>query len=233
MDGMNSRYRRPGDAPTIRTNTGASLYDNDDMDIMEAEAAQKARQAQRASATRGHSGRTSSRNKRQTIVYTVIIVIEVLILIGIWSAYGIYSAKLKSGSHKASSSESGSTSNSINVDNDNFKLTCSKVSIATDTNGAPAAVIYFTFINKTDNQLSMADVFSPSVTQAGVTLPEDIDLVETPQEVSNKTMPIASGASIDCAYAFTLQDSTSELTITMSDKYETFSEIGSTVVPIS
>ena len=233
MDGMNSRYRKPGDSSTIKTNTGASMYDNDDMDIMEAEAAQKQRQAQRASATRGHSTRGNGRNKRQTIIYSIIIGIEVLILAGIWSAYGIYSSRLKNSDHKSSASESGSTSNSINVDNDNFKLTCSKVSIATDTNGAPAAVIYFTFVNKTDNQLSMADVFTPSVTQTGMSLVENTSLADAPLEISNKTMPVSGGASIECAYAFTLQDSTSELTISMTDNYETFSEIGSTVVPIS
>lgn len=232
----NSKYRKLDTDvnTTIRTNTGSSMYENDDMDIMEAEAHQKSMQAKRASQARGHAGRGTARNRRQIQIYTIIIIVEVLVLIGIWVTYGIYSSKSGSSSSSSKkSSQESSSGDTINVDNDNFTLTCTKVSISTDTNGAPVALIYFTFVNKTDNPLSMAQVFAPSITQNGGNLDMSNSLVDTPAEIGNKDVQISSGDSLECAYAFTLSDSTSELTITMHDNYETFSDIGSVTVPIS
>jgi len=233
MDGMNSRYRRPENT-TIRTNTSDSYY-GDDMNIMEADNNQKHRQTQRASATRGHSGRGSARARRQSLIYLIIIIVEVVLLIGIWVAFFSMGGKSKSSSKASSnsSSDSASSGGSVNVDNENFSVTCSKVSITTDSNGGPAAVIYFTFVNKTDSALSMSQVFAPSVMQNGATLASSASLVDQPQELVNKDTPISSGQSLDCAFAFTLQDSTSPLTLIMHDNYETFSDIGSTEIPIS
>ena len=232
MDDMNSRYRRPESA-TIRTNTGDSYY-ADDMNIMEADNDQKHRQTQRASATRGHSGRGSARARRQSLIYLIIIIVEVAILIGIWIAF--FASGSSSSSKKANSSSSSSSSSanaSANVDNENFSVTCTKVSITTDTNGGPVAVIYFTFVNKTDSPLSMSQVFAPALTQNGMTLASSDSLVDIPAEMSNKDTQLSNGESVECAYAFTLQDSTSALTLIMHDNYETFSDIGSTEIPIS
>ncbi len=204
----------------------------DRMDIMQADAHQKSMQIKRASQVRGNSGRSTAKNKRQTIIYGIIIAVEVIILAGIWITYGITSSG--SSSKKASTSEeSSATSASVNVNNSNFQVACSKVSITADTSGNPVAVIYYTFVNKTDSPKSMSEVFSPYVSQNGVVLQDAYDLVDEPQEISNKTVQIGTNESIDCAYAVVLSDTTSELTLTMHDNYETFSDIGSTVVPIS
>lgn len=253
----NSRYRRLDEgAPvrensnplrsnnnTIRTNAGSSIYDNynnydnSGMDIMEADAHQKSLQAKRVSAARGHSGRGAARNRKQTIIYSVIIAIEIVILAAIWIIYAVFSSGSgSSSSDKSASSAQESSQNSggsVNVNNDNFQLTCTKVSITTDTAGNPAAVIYFTFVNKTDNSLSMAEVFSPIISQNGSTLSPAGELTNNPQEIVNTSTQVSNGQSIECAVAVSLQDSTSELTLTMHDNYETFSDIGSTVVPIS
>lgn len=236
MDGMNSRYKRPDNGTTIRTNTSGNMY-SDDMSIMDADNNLKSRQTQRASATRGHSGRGAARTKKQTIIYLIIIIIEVFILAGIWTVYFTSASGSKKSSKKSesasSSEDNSSSSGSVNVNNDNFTLTCTKVSITTDTNGGPAALIYFTFVNKTDSPLSMSQVFAPSITQNGTVLSDSVTLAQEPQELYNRDTPLSNGDSLECAYAFSLMDSTSVLTLTMHDNYETFSDIGSTEIPIS
>lgn len=246
MNDFNSRYRNIDDQPeTIRTNAGGYGFDggydmgygSQDMDIMQAENAQKKQQVARASKARGTSkGRKS---KRQMLIYGIIIAIEVIALIVIWAMYISYNSKLSKGGSKSSGGSVESTdgdsanSGSINVENDNFSLACTKISITADAAGTPVAVVYFTFANKTDSPLSMSQVYSPMFKQAGIDLPTATSLAEEPMEISNKDAQVSSGQSVDCAYAVTLQDTTSEITITMHDNYETFSDIGSTVVPIS
>ena len=244
MSDFNSRYRNIDDEPgTIRTNTGSfdfgGGFGNADMDIMEAENAQKKKQVARASQARAAAAGSKGgrKSKKQIIIYSIIIAIEVIALVVIWAMYFSYNSKLSSKSGSSSSAQSsdnsGSSSGSINVDNDNFTLNCTKISISTDASGNPVALVYFTFTNKTENPLSMSQVYSPLFKQAGMDLTTASALAEEPQEIYNKDSQVSAGQSIDCAYAVTLQDTTSEITITMHDNYETFSDIGSTVVPIS
>lgn len=244
MSDFNSRYRNIDDEPgTIRTNTGSfdfgGGFGNADMDIMEAENAQKKKQVARASQARAAAAGSKGgrKSKKQILIYSIIIAIEVIALVVIWAMYFSYNSKLSSKSGSSSSAQSsdnsGSSSGSINVDNDNFTLNCTKISISTDAAGNPVALVYFTFTNKTENPLSMSQVYSPLFKQAGMDLTTASALAEEPQEIYNKDSQVSAGQSIDCAYAVTLQDTTSEITITMHDNYETFSDIGSTVVPIS
>ena len=79
----------------------------------------------------------------------------------------------------------------------------------------------------------MSQVFSPSFKQTGVDLAVAGALTDAPQELAGKDTPVSGGQAVDCAFAVNLMDTTSEITITMHDNYETFSDIGSTVVPIS
>lgn len=250
MNDFNSRYRNIDDQPgTIRTNAGGFGYDNNgyddggfdgfggygnDMDIMEAENHQKKRQAARAQQARGTTkGRKS---KRQMLIYGIIIAIEVIALVVIWAMYISYnggSSKKSSSKKEAAQAEEGGNSGNINVENDNFSLACTKISITTDSMGSPVAVIYFTFANKTDSPLSMSQVYQPRFMQLGMELPTAASLAETPAELANKDMQVSGGQPMTCAYAVSLQDTTSEITITMHDNYETFSDIGTTVVPIS
>lgn len=238
MSDFNSRYRNIDDQPdTIRTNAGPFEYGgfSNDMDIMEAENAQKKKQAARASMARGGSSARGRKAKRQMLIYGIVIAIEVIILAVIWAMYFSYNSKLSGDSDKkaAESSEEGSESGNINVDNDDFALTCTKISITTDTAGNNAALVLFTFVNKTDTPLSMSQVFAPGFKQSGVDLPTNAELVDVPQEIGNKDVQVSAGQSIECGYAVSLQDTTSELTISMRDNYETFSEIGSTAVPLN
>jgi len=241
MNDFNSRYRNLDDQPdTIRTNASTFEYGgfSNDMDIMEAENAQKKKQVARASQARGGNSSRGRKAKRQMLIYGIIIAFEVIALIVIWAMYISYNGKLSSGSKKKadtteSSDNGGSESGNINVDNDNFALTCTKISISTDTSGNPAALVYFTFVNRTDTPLSMSQVFAPGFKQSGIDLPSNAELADAPAEIGNKDVAVSSGQSIECGYAVALQDTTSEITITMHDNYETFSDIGSTVVPIS
>ena len=233
----NSRYRNGNDSMnTIRTNTG-EYGGYDDMDIMEQESAQKKNQVRRASQARGGSSR-GRKSRRQMLIYAIIIALEIIALIVIWSMYFSYNSKLKDGGSKSSkkkteAQQEGPTPGSVNVDNDNFALTCTKISITADSTGAPAAVVYFTFVNKTDTPLSMSQVYAPAFTQAGQELSTSVTLAEDSAEIYNKDTQVSSGQSIECAYAATLVDTTSEITITMHDNYETFADIGYVTVPIS
>lgn len=240
MSDFNSRYRNIDDQPdTIRTNASTFEYGgfSNDMDIMEAENAQKKKQVARASQARGGGSSRGRKAKRQMMIYGIIIALEVIALVVIWIMYFSYDKKSSGDSKKAKSktesSESGSEDSGINVENDNFTLSCTKISITTDANGNPAALVYFTFVNKTDTPLSMSQVFAPGFKQSGIDLPSNATLADEPQEIGNKDAAVSSGQSIDCGYAVELQDTTSEITITMHDNYDTFSDIGTTVVPIS
>lgn len=243
MNDFNSRYRNIDDQPdTIRTNAGGygdsggfdGGFDNGlggDVDIMEQENINKKKQVARASQARGTTkGRKS---KRQMLIYGIIIAVELIALIVIWAMYLTYDHKSSKSSSSSSESSDSSNGGSINVDNDNFGLACTKISITSDASGSPVAVVYFTFTNKTDSPLSMAQVYSPMFKQNGMDLQAASSLADTPIEIANRDAQITSGQAMDCAYAVVLQDTTSEITITMHDNYETFSDIGSTVVPIS
>lgn len=253
MNDFNSRYRNIDDQPsssgTIRTNAGGMGYGNNgfdggqmggfnggygnDMDIMEAENNNKKKQVARASQARGSSkGRKS---KRQMLIYAIIIAIEVIALVVIWAMYISYnsgSSSDKSNKSSASADEGGNSGN-INVENDNFSLSCTKISITTDATGNPVAIVYFNFANKTETPLCMTQVYQPRFMQAGAELAGATSLAEEPMEIANKDMQVSNGQTVTCAYAMVLQDTTSEITITMHDNYETFSDIGTTVVPIS
>lgn len=236
MSDFNSRYRNIDDQPdTIRTNASTFEYGgfSNDMDIMQAENAQKKKQVARASQARGGGSSRGRKARRQMMIYGIIIALEVIALAVIWVMYFSYNKKLSDGSESATSAESSNADSGINVENDNFTLSCTKISITTDANGNPAALVYFTFVNKTETPLSMSQVFAPGFKQEGVDLPSNATLSETPQEVMNKDSAVSAGQSIDCGYAVELQNTTSEITITMHDNYDTFSDIGTTVVPIS
>lgn len=241
MNDFNSRYRNLDDQPdTIRTNRGGyggyndfgSRYDNgggygrDNMDIMQAENAQKKKQVARASQARGGSSSRGRKARRQMIIYGVIIAIEVILLAVIWFSYFSYNSSDSGSSDTAAeSSDNGGQGGNINVDNDNYSLICTKISIATDTNGANAAVVYFDFTNKTDEPHSMNDVFAPSFAQNGATLPVNNSLANPPSELMNSGSQISGGQTVTCAFAVTLQDNATPLTITMND-LETFETIG-------
>lgn len=186
----------------------------------------------------GAPARTSSRGKKNDTRSIIILAAEVVVFIILLVVFFVLKNKIVSGdvsSDKAateSSSEAG-TNNGVNVDNDNFTLMCTKVQLANDVDGNPAALIYFTFTNKTSNPLSMNEVFPPSVTQAGVSCGTSAVLGEEPAELANKDVQVSDGGSIECCYAISLQDFTSTLTLTIHDNYETFSDIGSTDIPLS
>ena len=124
------------------------------------------------------------------------------------------------------------SSESVDVDNDNFTLKCTNVTVCLDTNGNPAALIYFTFTNKTSKLLSMSEVFPPSVTQNGEPCETFASLDEYPEEFYNKDTQISDGSSLDCCYSVSLKDAVSPMMLTVHDNYETFSDVGTTEIPL-
>lgn len=180
-----------------------------------------------------HEKRLKQRNKTISIV---ILCIEIIVF-GV-VLYGLihFSLKLKNGDFLTekteTSAEEGSSSNSVNINNDNFSLTCTKVQLTTDVDGNPAALIYFTFVNKTDTPLSMGEVFPPKVVQDSVDCETFAALENPPDELYNKDVKIQGGASVEACYSVKLQNTTSELTLTIHDNYEKFTDIGSTTIPL-
>ena len=190
--------------------------------------------------SRGSSrgGMGSSRRKKNDTTSIIILAVEIVVFIALVCLFFVLKSKIVDGSGSSSAStetteEGSTTSNGVNVESQDFSLTCSKVQLVMDADNETAALVYFTFVNKTDTPLSMSAVFPAKVTQNGAECPEDTNLAETPQEVENKDMQVSGGQSVECCYAFKLSDQTSPLTLTIHDNYSTFTDIGSTEIPIS
>lgn len=180
--------------------------------------------------------RPAPRQKKSSIGPIIILGVEVVVFIALIILFFVLKAKIENPSGKSDSS-AGTTqesqSNGVNVDNDEFKLECSKVQLANDANGAPTALVYFTFINKTSTPLSMQEVFPPSLVQNGMECATGVTLTEEPVELYNKDVQVSDGNPIECCFAFSLSDLTSTLTLTIKDNYKTFTDIGSTEIPLS
>lgn len=222
-------------------------FDFDDEDLMQPrrQPVQRQPRQMQQGAVSGATApmRTSARKKKNQTRSIIILAVEIVVFIALLVLFFVLKNKIVNGDaaeEAATATESsqeagegGGTSNGVNVDSQNFTLTCTKVQLANDVDGNPAALIYFTFVNKTSTALSMNEVFSPVVKQAGVDCPTDAQLVEMPPEIANHDAQISDGASMECCYAISLQDFTSTLTLTIHDNYETFSDIGSTDIPLS
>jgi len=184
-----------------------------------------------------HEKRNKKQNKRISIV---ILCAEILVFCGVLYGLIYFSLKLKNEDFLTEdvgetevSENSATDSGSINIDNDSFSLVCTKVQLTTDMDGNPAALIYFTFTNKTATPLSLSEVFPPAVQQDGVDCETFAPLDEPPDEFYNKDIQIQDGASIEACYSVELQNTTSALTLTIHDNYETFTDIASTVIQLS
>ncbi len=118
----------------------------------------------------------------------------------------------------------------IDFSNDKFALKCTRLQITKDTDSNPAALIYFTFVNKTETPLSMSEVFPPMVVQNDIMCETFAQLDSPPDEFYNRDTQIANGEGIDCAYSVKLQNTTDPVTLTIHDNYETFEDVASTVI---
>ena len=127
---------------------------------------------------------------------------------------------------------SAAPSGSVDVDNDKFTLKCTNVTVKLDTDGNPAALIYFSFKNKTSEQKALADVFPISVTQNGEPCDTFAAMEEYPEEYYNKDMQISDGSELNCAYAVSLKDAVSPISLTVHDNYETFADVGTTEIAL-
>lgn len=189
-------------------------------------------------AGRGHSrGSASARRRKSDTTSIIILAVEIVVFIALIILFFVLKGKIVDSDTSAKSSSTASqeegSSGGVNVENDEFTLTCTKVQLVMDADNETAAIVYFTFVNKTDTPLSMSAVFPASVKQNGVDCPEDANLTDAPAEISNKDMQVSAGQSVECAYAFKLADQTSPLTLTVHDNYSTFQDVGSTEIPIS
>lgn len=178
----------------------------------------------------------SARRKKSQTTSIIILAVEIVVFIALIVLFFVLKSKIDNPSPSKAkteqSSESGS-SGGVNVESDDFTLTCTKVQLSADVNGNPVAMIYFTFANKTNAALAMSDVFPPSLSQNGMPCSTEVSLLEYPPELSNKDMQIEGGQVAECCFAFSIYDLTSPLTLTIHDNYSTFSDIGSTEIPIS
>jgi len=177
--------------------------------------------------------------QKRMVTSVVLIVLEVLILIGVIIVFFHFYFRLKdhnfdtASSAKEQTQESNAASGgSVNVDNDKFALTCYKVQIVRDVDGKPAALIYFSFQNKTAEPLSMSDVFPPSVKQGDYDCETFATLEDAPDELYNRDLQISDGQSVECCYAVKLHDTMDTITLTIHDNHDTFTDIGSVDIPI-
>ena len=120
----------------------------------------------------------------------------------------------------------------VDVDNNDFSLFCQNVSVQLDIDGNPAALIYFSFTNKTSTPMSMSEVFPPSITQNGEVCETFASLEEYPEEFYNKDAQIADGQTLYCCYAVALKDAISPISLTIHDNYDSFQDVGTTEIQI-
>ncbi len=194
--------------------------------------------APRQASRGGARGGAGARRRKNDTASIVILAVEIVVFLALIALFFVLKSKLVDGGSSSdsaaeASADGGATSNGVNVESQDFSLTCTKVQLVMDADNETAALVYFTFVNKTDTPLAMSEVFPARVTQNGGDCPEDTNLTDTPQEVGNKDMQVSGGQSVECCYAFKLSDQTSPLTLTIHDNYSTFSDIGSTEIPIS
>ncbi|MCR5107308.1 MAG: DUF5067 domain-containing protein [Lachnospiraceae bacterium] len=138
----------------------------------------------------------------------------------------------EAGEETAESADGSANGNSVNVDNERFSLTCTKVGLTDDSDGNPAALIYFSFVNKTSEPLALSEVFAPIVTQDGQSCETFASIAEPPEEFYNKDVKVSEGTPIDACYSVKLYNKESPLSLTIHDNYETFSDIGTTIIPL-
>ncbi|MBP5385330.1 MAG: DUF5067 domain-containing protein [Lachnospiraceae bacterium] len=179
------------------------------------------------------------RAQKRRVTSIVLIVLEVIVLIGVIVVFFHFYTKLKKGdfatdepSKKTEQAKDSPASGTVNVDNDKFALTCRKVQIVRDVDGKPAALIYFSFTNKTKEPLSMSDVFPPFVKQGDADCETFATLENAPDELYNRDLQISDGQTVECCYAVKLYDTVSTITLTIHDNYDTFTDIGSVDIPL-
>ena len=174
--------------------------------------------------------------QKRRVTSIILIVLETLVLIGVIIVFFHFFFKLRSGdfdtASKTAKSANQAAPGTVNVDNDNFALTCYKVQIVRDTDNNPAALIFFHFTNKTSEPLSMSDVFPPSVKQGGNDCETFATLENPPEELYDRDLQICDGQSMECAYAVKLFNTEDTLTLTIHDNHDSFADIGSVEIPL-
>ncbi|HAG69312.1 MAG TPA: hypothetical protein DCL38_04990, partial [Lachnospiraceae bacterium] len=118
----------------------------------------------------------------------------------------------------------------IDFSNESFALKCTRLQLTKDSDGNPAALLYFTFVNKTETPLSMSEVFPPMVVQDEIMCETFAPLDSPPDEFYNRDTQIANGEGINCAYSVKLQNTDDPVTLTIHDNYETYEDVASTVI---
>ena len=211
-------------------------FEFQDEEVRERPVRRQAPQRREPSGARPSSSRGgSSRRRKNDTTSIIVLIVEIIVFIALIGLFFVLKSKVdggsSSGSDTAASSE-GTTSNGVNVESADFSLTCTTVKLVEDADKSTAALVYFTFVNKTDTPLAMSAVFPASLKQNGVDCPEDVNLTETPAEIANKDMQESGGQSVECCYAFKLQDAENPITLTTHDNYSTFADVGSTEIPI-
>ncbi|MBQ7563079.1 MAG: DUF5067 domain-containing protein [Lachnospiraceae bacterium] len=121
---------------------------------------------------------------------------------------------------------------SININNDKFALKCTRLQITKDTDGNPAALLFFTFVNKTDISLSMSEVYPPLVVQDGIMCETFASIESPPEEFYNRDTRIQDGEGVDVCYSVKLQNTTSPVTLTIHDNYETYEDVAETTIKL-
>lgn len=185
---------------------------------------------------RGGAGRGSaSRRRKNDTTSIIVLIIEIVVFLALVGVFILINSKLGGSGSSGSGSDAaaeGQTSNGVNVESADFSLTCTRVQLVPDTENNTVALVFFTFVNKTDTPLSMSAVFPASLTQNGMDCPEDTNLADLPPEIANRDMQVSGGQSVECCYPFKLQDSENPITLTTHDNYSTFTDVGSTEIPI-
>lgn len=119
-------------------------------------------------------------------------------------------------SEQGTEQETG-TVEKINLDNSEGTLTYTNYELTTDYEGNPAILVYYDYTNKKAETSYAQMTFYPQAFQNGVECDLAI-LMDDNEAYNNASKEITTGTTINIAFAYALQDTTSPVTIEVTDQ---------------
>lgn len=105
----------------------------------------------------------------------------------------------------------------ISLDNSEGSLVYTKHEVATDYDGNPALLVYFDYTNAKKETSYAQLTFYPQAFQNGVEC-EMAFMMDDNESISNAAKEIQTGTTLNVAFAYTLQDTESPVTLKVTDQ---------------
>lgn len=118
----------------------------------------------------------------------------------------------------AAQSTQGTSVSKVTMEDDAGGLIYAKHQLVADYEGEPAVLIYFDYTNKSGKIGTAQDIFYPQVFQNGIECEMTLPLDDN-QAIQNASKEVPSGATVNVAFIYRLEDKTSPVTLKVSDTF--------------